>query len=194
LPHNEKVEINIGEKIKKLRLDKNIDLPKLAELTGFSTALLSQMENHLISPPLSSLGKIAGALGVEMGYFFGSSSDVDFTIVRRNERRPISRVASKQGVNYGYSYESLAYEQKNRHMEPFLVSLEPATVKNRHAYSHEGEEFIFVLEGKMEITLGDHTDILEAGDSIYFNSLIPHRVQCSEGLETKIVAVIYTQG
>ena len=96
MPHNEKVEINIGEKIKKLRLDKNIDLPKLAELTGFSTALLSQMENHLISPPLSSLGKIAGALGVEMGYFFGSSSDVDFTIVRRNERRPISRVASKQ--------------------------------------------------------------------------------------------------
>lgn len=193
MSHNERVEINIGEKIKKLRLENNIDLPKLAELTGFSAALLSQMENHLISPPLSSLGRIAQALGVEMGHFFGSSSAVDFTIVRRNERRPISRVASKQGVNYGYSYESLAYEQQNRHMEPFLVTLEPATVKNRNAYSHEGEEFIFVLEGKMEITLGEHTDVLEPGDSIYFNSLIPHRVQCCDGMETKIVAVIYTK-
>jgi transcriptional regulator with XRE-family HTH domain len=194
LSHEKRTEINVGEKIKELRLKKNMDLPGLAELTGFSTALLSQMENHLISPPLSSLGKIARALGVEMGYFFGSSSAVDFTIVRRHERRPISRVASKEGVNYGYSYESLAYEQQNRHMEPFLVTLEPATVKNRNAYSHEGEEFIFVLEGKMEVILGEHRDILEPGDSIYFNSLIPHRVQCCEGKETKIVAVIYTPG
>ncbi len=188
----ERNEINVAETIKTLRLEKQLSLQQVAERTGFSTALLSQIENHLISPPLGTLGKIARALDVDMGYFFGAPSNAEFTIVRNNERRPVSRVASRQGVKYGYSYESLAFEQKNRHMEPFIVILEPATRKDRYAYSHEGEEFIFVLEGKMEVVLGEHVDILEPGDSIYFNSQIPHRVQCAEGDQTRILAVIYT--
>ena len=192
MSREEQNEINVGETIKKLRQEKQLTLHQVAERTGFSTALLSQIENHLISPPLGTLGKIARALEVDMGYFFGASSNAQFTIVRHNERRPVSRVASRQGVKYGYSYESLAFEQKNRHMEPFIVILEPATRKDRHAYSHEGEEFIFVLDGKMEVILGDHVDILEPGDSIYFHSEIPHRVQCVDGEETRILAVIYT--
>ncbi|MEW6202426.1 MAG: cupin domain-containing protein, partial [bacterium] len=168
-----------------------ISLQQLAEKSGFSSALLSQIENHLISPPLGTLIKISRALGVEIGYFFEEKRDAAYTIVRSSERKKVSRVASKMGVKYGYSYESLAYDKKGRHMEPFLVTLEPATHKERHAYSHEGEEFLFVLEGKMEIVLGDHRDVLEPGDSIYFDSTIPHRVECVDG-ETKIVAVIWT--
>jgi transcriptional regulator with XRE-family HTH domain len=185
-------EIKVGERIKELRLKKGITLQELAEKTGFSSAILSQIENHLISPPLGILLKIAKALDVEMGYFLGKPDEVPFVIVRKNERKSVSRVASKEGIKYGYSYESLAYDKKNRHMEPFLVTLEPATVKDRHAYSHEGEEFLFVLEGKMEVTLGEYTDILEEGDSIYYDSTIPHRVQCCEEKEAKILAVIYT--
>lgn len=184
-------EIKVGEKIKELRKQKGISLQELSERTGFSSAILSQIENHLVSPPLGVLLKIARALEVEMGYFLGKPDEVPFAIVRKNERKSVSRVASKQGVKYGYSYESLAYDKKNRHMEPFIVTLEPATMKDRHAYSHEGEEFLFVLEGKMEVTLGDYTDILEEGDSIYYDSTIPHRVQCCEGKETKILAVIW---
>lgn len=190
--NNDSHEMNVGEKIKALRREKGMTLQEVAESTGFSAALISQIENHLISPPLGTLSRIARALGVEMGYFFGASREAEFTIVRSNERRPVSRVASKQGVKYGYSYESLAFEQKNHHMEPFLVTLEPATTRDRNAYSHEGEEFIFVLEGKMEVVLGEHRDVLEPGDSIYFNSRIPHRVQCVEETETRILAVIYT--
>jgi quercetin dioxygenase-like cupin family protein len=70
--------------------------------------------------------------------------------------------------------------------------LQPATVKDTHSQTHEGEEFIFVLQGKMQVHLGDHNDILEPGDSIYFHSTIPHRVECLEGSEAKIVAVIYS--
>jgi quercetin dioxygenase-like cupin family protein len=75
-------------------------------------------------------------------------------------------------------------------MEPFLVTLEPASKKGM-PYNHDGEEFLFVLEGKVEIQLGDHTDILEAGDSIYYDSSLNHRVACADEKPAKIIAVIY---
>lgn len=193
-PVEESGVMRVGEKIKKLRGEKGMSLQELADRSGFSSALLSQVENHLVSPPLGTLSKIAAAMDVEISYFFEETREAPYTIVRRDERKNISRVASKMGVKYGYSYESLAFDKKGRHMEPFLVTLEHATRKDSHAYSHDGEEFIFVLEGKMGVTLGEHTDVLEPGDSIYFDSIIPHRVECVEGDETKILAVLYFGG
>ncbi|MEW6374713.1 MAG: cupin domain-containing protein [Thermodesulfobacteriota bacterium] len=184
-------EIRVGEKIKELREKNGLSLKGLADLTGFSTALLSQMENHLVSPSLGTMIKLANALGVRVGDLLGETQGEPFTIVRRNERKSVSRFASKDGVKYGYSYESLGYEKKNRHMEPFIVTLEPATVKTTKTSVHEGEEFIFVLEGEMEVILGDHTDVLYTGDSIYYDSTIPHRVQCHQDKVTKILAVLY---
>jgi transcriptional regulator with XRE-family HTH domain len=184
-------EVRVGERIRELREKKGCSLKDLADLTGFSTALLSQMENHLVSPSLGTMIKLANALGVKVGDFLGESQGEPFTIVRKDERKNISRFASKEGVKYGYFYESLGYEKKNRHMEPFIVTLEPATVKTAKTSVHEGEEFIFVLEGEMEVILGNHTDILYPGDSIYYDSTIPHRVQCHQDKITKILAVLY---
>jgi transcriptional regulator with XRE-family HTH domain len=184
-------EMHIGEKIKKLREKKGMSLADLAEKSGFSSALLSQIENHMISPPLGTLIKIGRAMEVPIGDFFEDKKEAPFVIVRSSERKHVSRVASKEGVKFGYSYESLAQDKKNRHMEPFLVTLEPATKKDRNAYSHEGEEFIFVLDGEMEVTLEDHTDVLKPGDSIYFDSTLRHRVECVGDKETRILAVIY---
>jgi transcriptional regulator with XRE-family HTH domain len=186
------VEMKVGERIRELRETKGLSLREVADLTGFSTALLSQMENHLISPSLGTLIKLSKALEVNLGYFFGEGPGEPYAIVRKDERKKVSRFASKNGVKYGYSYESLGFEKKDRHMEPFLVTLEPATIKSAKTSIHEGEEFIFVLEGEMEVTLGNHTDILYSGDSIYYDSTIPHRVQCRKDKETKILAVLYT--
>ena len=122
---------------------------------------------------------------------FEDKAEAPFVIVRATDRKHVSRVASKEGVKFGYSYESLAQDKKNRYMEPFLVTLEPATKKDRNAYSHEGEEFIFVLEGEMEVTLEDHTDVLKPGDCIYFDSRLRHRVEAVGDTETKILAVIH---
>ncbi len=187
-------EIRVGEKIKALREQKALSLKEVADLTGFSTALLSQMENHLVSPSLGTIIKLARALGVKVGDFLGETQGEPFTIVRKNERKNVSRFASKDGVKYGYSYESLGFEKKDRHMEPFIVTLEPATVKTSKTSVHEGEEFIFVLEGEMEVILGNHTDVLYPGDSIYYDSTIPHRVQCRPDKVTKILAVLYAAG
>jgi transcriptional regulator with XRE-family HTH domain len=185
-------EIRVGEKIKAMREQKGLSLKDIADLTGFSTALLSQMENHLVSPSLGTIIKLARAFGVRVGDLLGETQGEPFTIVRKDERKMVSRFASKEGVKYGYSYESLGFDKKDRKMEPFIVTLEPATVKTSKTSVHEGEEFIFVLEGEMEVILGNHTDVLYPGDSIYYDSTIPHRVQCHQDKEARILAVLYT--
>ena len=185
-------ELPVGEKIRELREKKGLSLQDMAGRTGYTSALLSQVENHLISPPLGALIKIAKALEVKVGTFFGDEPRESYAIVRRDERKHISRYASKEGVSYGYSYESLGFDKKDRQMEPFLVTLEPATVKSEKLSSHDGEEFIFILEGEMEAILGDHKDILYPGDCIYYDSTIPHKVQCHREIPTKILAVIWT--
>jgi len=185
-------DLRIGEKVRELREKKGLSLQDMANRTGYTSALLSQVENHLISPPLGALIKIAKALEVKVGTFFGEEPRESYAIVRRDERKHISRYASKEGVSYGYAYESLGFDKKDRQMEPFLVTLEPATVKSEKLSTHDGEEFIFVLEGEMEAILGGHKDVLHPGDSIYYDSTIPHKVQCHRDIPTKILAVIWT--
>jgi len=184
-------ELKVGEKIRELREQKGFSLQEMADRTGYSSALLSQIENHMVSPPLGAIIKIAKALELRVGEFFGDAPREPFTIVRRNERKRASRFASKEGVNYGYSYESLGFDKKDRHMEPFLVPLEPASIKSEKLSSHEGEEFIFVLEGEMEAILGSHRDVRCAGDCIYYDSSIPHKVQCHRNVPAKILAMIW---
>jgi len=185
-------ELKVGEKIRELREKKGLSLQELANRTGYSSAILSQIENHLISPPLGALIKISKALEVRVGTFFGDEPGEPYAIVRKDERKLISRFASKEGISYGYSYESLGFDKRDRHMEPFLVTLEPATVKSEKLSTHEGEEFIFVLEGEMEAILGSHKDILHPGDCIYYDSTIPHKVQCHRDVPARILALIWT--
>ena len=185
--------LQVGEKIKRFREDNALTLQDMAERTGLSTAVLSQIENHLISPPLGTLIRLTRALDLRPGHFFDQHPDRPFTIVRKEERRPVSRFASKRGIQYGYSYESLGHDMKDRHMEPFLVTLEPATLASPKPASHDGEEFLFVLEGEMEVTLGEHSDVLQPGDAIYYDSNIPHLVQCKGEEKALILAVIYSR-
>jgi len=184
--------VQVGAKIKMLREDKAVSLKDLSERTGLSTAVLSQIENHLVSPPLGTLIRLAKALDVKPACFFDLHADKSFTIVRKDERKPVSRFASKKGVPYGYSYESLGYDMKDRHMEPFLVTLEPMAMGNPKPSSHDGEEFLFVLEGEMEITLGEHSDVLQPGDAVYYDSSIPHLVTCRGEKKAILLAVIYS--
>jgi transcriptional regulator with XRE-family HTH domain len=185
-------DLKVGEKIKLLREKMSLSLSDLADRSGFSTAIISQIENHMVSPPLGTIIKLAKALEVQPGYFFKEKPESPYVIVRKDDRKEVSRVASKEGVSYGYSYESLGADKKDRKMEPFIVTLEPGTVKKVKLSTHDGEEFIFVLEGEMEVTLGDHSDVLSPGDSIYYDSTIPHRVTAVGDTPSKILAVLFT--
>jgi transcriptional regulator with XRE-family HTH domain len=181
----------VGERIKRVREETGLSLQELADRTGYSSALLNQIENHLVSPPLGALGGIAHALGVKIGAFWGETARDPYSIVRKGERRQVSRFASKEGIAYGYTYESLGYGKKDRHIEPFLITLEPPTVKEPKPSVHGGEEFLFVLSGRMEVSLAGHADILEPGDSILYDASVPHRVSCHGGEPAQILAVIW---
>lgn len=184
--------VQVGKRIRDLREDAGLSLQELAERSGYSSALLSQFENHMVSPPLGALIKLSRALGIEVGDFFGEVADQNFVLIRSKERETVSRVASKDGVSLGYTYEALGFGLKGHHMEPFVVTLEPVSIREKHLSVHEGEEFIYVLDGRMKIRLGDHTDILHPGDSIYFKCTTPHHVTCEGGEPAKILAVIFT--
>lgn len=183
--------VKVGERIKEIREEQGISLEELSRMTGMSPSVLSQIENRMLSPSLGALIKISKALGIPLGRFLGEEKEEPFTIVRKDERRPATRFGTKDGVGYGYSYESLGHGMKGRHMEPFLVSLEVVPEHLLQPSVHEGEEFLFVLEGEVEVQLAGHSDTLYPGDSIYYHSSIPHLVRAKGGKEAKILAVIY---
>lgn len=183
-------EYNIGQKLKSLRLAKKLTLQAVAKETGFSPALISQIENNNVSPPIATLSKIAKFFDVKIGIFFTEAEEeCKFEIVRRNERKEIPRVISPAGTSHGYSYEALSFHKQNKKMEPFILTLKDP-VSEYTTYSHEGEKFLYILKGTAEIWLDDERITLEEGDSIYFDATMKHRFLSKDGSEVKILAVV----
>lgn len=188
----EDIQVNVGERVKQVREERELTLTDISQRTGLDVAFLEQIENGSIAPPLGTVIKLAKALDLKMGYFISGEEDMPYTIVRKNDRKVVSRYSSKKGQYYGYGYESLAPHKKDRHMEPFLISLEPSKTDEERS-SHDGQEFIYVLEGAMEVRLGEEVHILEAGDSIYHDSTVPHLVKSHGSEVTRILAVLYSE-
>ncbi|ABQ27644.1 helix-turn-helix domain-containing protein [Geotalea uraniireducens] len=183
-------DYNIGAKIKELRRAIKLTLQDVANETGFSTALLSQIENNNISPPIATLDKIAHFFGVRIGHFFiESEEECPFEVLRCNERTVIPRVVSRDGSNHGYFYESLSVRKKNKRMDPFLLTLNEK-VTNTDVYSHNGEEFLFVTKGTAELLLDDQRIVLNEGDSVYFDANLKHRLLSSACDEVKVMVVV----
>lgn len=183
-------EYNIGAKIKELRLAKKLKLQGVANETGFSTALISQIENDNVSPPIATLSRIAHFFDVKIGYFFNESEEeCPYEVLRGSERTVIPKVVSKDGTNHGYFYESLSVRKKNKQMDPFLLTLNEK-VTNTDTYCHKGEEFIFVMKGSAELLLDDQRIVLNEGDSVYFDANIKHRLLSSGCDEVKVIAVV----
>jgi transcriptional regulator with XRE-family HTH domain len=183
--------MRVGERVKQIREEKGLTLNDLASRTGYDVPMLEQIENDMISPPLGVLVKLSKALDMKLGYLIFAGESKPYDIVRKEDRKHISRYASKKGVRYGYAYESLAPQKRDRTMEPFLVTLEPAD-QEPDPSSHNGEEFIFVLQGEMEVRLGEDTHVLHPGDCIYYESSIPHLVKNRGNQITRILAVLTT--
>jgi len=185
--------IKIGERIRGLRIAKGMSIEDVSKKSGISESTISGIEDHLLSPPLGNIISLAKVFGVSVGEFFEDSADSPFCIVRSDDRKTVSRFSATHGKSCGYHYESLGYQKKNRQMEPFLVTLTPAEVSQVEPNQHIGEEIIFVLEGKVEVRILDHTDILNPGDSIYYDSNMPHVVSCYGDEPATILAVIYAK-
>jgi quercetin dioxygenase-like cupin family protein/ribosome-binding protein aMBF1 (putative translation factor) len=181
-------EISLGSRIKMVREKKGISIDELSSLTKIDGETLLKIEKNELVPPLGELIKLGKALSTKMGHLISPGKE-KFSIVRSNQRRPITRFGKEKAEKYGYFYESLAPDKKDRSMEPFMITLMPSDVEDFS--QHDGEEFIYVLEGEMEVRVGNYRDILYPGDAIYYESQMPHLVKAHGSKSAKILAVLY---
>jgi quercetin dioxygenase-like cupin family protein/ribosome-binding protein aMBF1 (putative translation factor) len=188
----EELPVRVGERVKRVREKRGLNLKDVSLRTGIDETMLHQIEEGSVMPPLGTVIRLAKALEMKMGYFISGDEEKPYTVVRSHDRKVISRFDSRKGKHYGYAYESLAPYKKDRHMEPFLVTLEPAGTDVERS-THDGQEFIFVLSGKMEVRLEGAVYVLEPGDAIYYDSTVPHLVKCHGSETTKILAVLYAE-
>jgi transcriptional regulator with XRE-family HTH domain len=181
------IEAEIGQRIRAFRTEKGISLERLAQQTGFTKGYLSKVEKSKKAPPVSTLGILAHALGVSISTILGEESPrTSFCLVRKDERPLMAR----HGNAFGYSYEAVAHHYPGKSMEPFVVALPPRP-KRQKPFQHEGQEILYVLQGKMRFRHGSDVHIVNQGDCVYFDSGVPHLGEsCGTG-ETKCFMVIY---
>jgi len=155
----EEISADMGTRVKKARESRGLSIFDLYLRTDIDVDQLSQIEEGKVIPPLGTVIKLAKALDLNMGYFISGKERKAYTIVRRDDRKVTSRYDSSKEEHHGYEYESLAPHKRDRHMEPFLVTLKPSETEEERS-THDGQEFIFVLQGKMEVRLEEDIHIL----------------------------------
>jgi transcriptional regulator with XRE-family HTH domain len=179
---------DIGTRIRAIREEKGASLEDLSRLTGFDVGFLSGIETNQIQPQLGTLIKLSKALDSAFGRLVSGTGDKLYSITRKAERRAAARSSSKAGKKHLYSYKSLSPGVKGRHMEALLVQLLAATEKDISV--HDGEEFVFVLDGTVLLEIGGERFELEPGDSAYYLSTTPHLIAAKQDKAT-ILAVLY---
>ena len=184
----------VGEKIKSLRETKEISIAELAERTGLAEEQINRIENNVDIPSLAPLIKIARALGVRLGTFLDDQDEMGAVVYHKDEetKETISFSNNAMDTRTHMRYLSLAKSKSDRHMEPFIVDIEATNDTEYSLSSHEGEEFIYVMEGVVEVSHGKKSHVIKAGDSNYYDSIVPHHVHGHEGQAAKILAVVYT--
>ena len=162
------VSINIGERLRELREAHNISMRALAARSGLSANALSMIERNKASPSVSTLYKLAEALGVSITSFFGSNQEKQQIVFLKSDAR--SRVSFTRGI-----FEGLGGEQFVGRVEPFMLTLESSANSGSRSMTHTGHEFVFCLRGELEYQVERQIYRLEAGDSLLFAAHLKHK-------------------
>ena len=184
----------IGSKIKGIRETKNLSIEEIAERSGLSVEQITSIENDQNLPSLGPLIKIARALGVRLGTFLDDSDALGPVVTRAADRERDSSISFSNGATDArkhMEYHPLAQQKAGRHMEPFVIDINPNGQQEYQLSAHEGEEFIYVMSGEVEIAYGKETYTLKEGDSIFYDSIVKHHVHGAPGKGAKILAVVY---
>ena len=174
-------ETPVGKRIKTARTQKKLTLDNLANETGFSTDYLKQIENGHEIPSVGTLLQIAKALQIDSGFLF---KDEEESMEKRKN------AYSKRTDNY--AYDNLTPGADNKHLKAFRVSIDPLKAHGGVGYCHEGEEFVYVLKGKIEVKVGDHLNILKKNESLHFNSSVKHQMTNISKEKAELIVVIYS--
>jgi transcriptional regulator with XRE-family HTH domain len=176
-------EVNVGIALKELRGKRGLSIRALAEKSGLAVNTLSLIENEKTSPSVATLQQLAVALEVPITSFFENGA-------------PKNRVAYiKAGQRVGAAFahgtlEDLGSNLTERTIEPFVVTIKPGASSGTQSIVHTGHEFIFCLEGRIVYTIEDKTYLLEPGDSLLFESHLPHRWQNVEAVPARTILVL----
>jgi len=184
----------VGLKIKGIRESKNLSIEEIAERSGLSAEQITSIENDQNLPSLGPLIKIARALGVRLGTFMDDNDALGPVVCRAADRERESSISFSNGAvnaRRHMEYHPLAKQKAGRHMEPFIIDINPTDDKDFQLSAHEGEEFIYVMQGEIEIDYGKERYHLQEGDSIYYDSIVNHHLHGAPGKQAKILALVY---
>ena len=163
----------IGEKLRTLRLKKSMGLVELGRHTALSPAMLSKLECGKLIPTLPTLMRIALVFGVGLDYFFRDERKRHVAVLARKKER-MRFPESPSGGQSAYTFESLDFKATERKMNGFFAEFEAAAAGKIRAHSHPGFELLYLVSGKLELTIGSERHELDAGDAIYFDSSVRH--------------------
>lgn len=186
--------LKIGQRVKDLREKQNLTLQDVAAKTGLAKSLLSEVESGEVMPHVSTLLKLAKALNIGMASFFEDGEAVErVSVTRKGERARVKRRPHHHEGEVDYVYESLETRKPGKHMEPFLVEFMPMETSEMVFTSHEGEEFHYVLEGKLEFRTDERVEVLEPGDAIYFESDQNHSFRSLIKKPSRAIVVVWAK-
>lgn len=170
---------SLGDRIRTMREKLKLDVDQLADKIGCTPEYLEEIESGKVAPPVGALIQISRALAVDSASLLSES--------KKAERRRSYLKRTK-----AYAYKNLTPDAQDKHLWAYLVTLEPKKAHEMVAYKHEGEEFVYVLEGRVEIQVGDQVNIVKKGGSLHFNSGIAHQLKNLSTKPTRLLVVVYT--
>lgn len=184
----------LGEKITTLRESLQLSQVELAERCGCELSVVEDLESGKVAPSLAPLIKITRALGVRLGTLMDDDDSMGPVYVREDEISEATRMHSLETISDAgeLHFFSLAEGRPSRHMDPFIITISPSGEVDHVLSQHEGEEFLYGMEGCVEIEYGKEVFVLHPGESIYYDSIVPHQVRAHDGQSAKFLAVVYT--
>jgi transcriptional regulator with XRE-family HTH domain len=162
------ISVDVGTRLKELREARNISMRTLATKSGLSANALSMIERSKTSPSVSTLYKLADALGVSITSFFGTDSEKKRVVFLKSDER--TRFGFTRGV-----FEALGGEQFTGRVEPFMLTLESSASSGPHMMTHTGHEFVFCVRGALDYQVEKEIFHLTAGDSLLFAAQLKHK-------------------
>ena len=171
---------SIGGKIKKAMLTKGVAPDFVANETGFSTEYLESVEAGETMPPVGAILQIARALDIDSAF-----------LLKEQTSELTNRISESTKRTDNYAYKTLTPGVEKKHLKAFQITIDPMQEHSGVGYQHEGEEFVFVLSGKIEVLVGDNVNVLDEGDSLHFNSGIRHNLKNLIEKTASLIVVLY---
>ncbi|HOK06000.1 MAG TPA: XRE family transcriptional regulator [Syntrophales bacterium] len=186
--------LGLGGRIREIRERAQLTLLDLAAKTGIDREVLAGIERDEVVPPVSTLLKLGRAMNVGMANFFMDEvGGGKISLTRKGERIRIKKRPHHHEGEVDYIYESLEPHRPDKHMEPLFVEFQPLETGDLVFSSHDGEEFVYLLEGRLEFRTDDRVEILEEGDALYFESDINHAFRGLDGKAARAVVVVWNR-